>query len=114
MRHLLILLAAVVITATGCNTHYSDGVRTGQILKFSKKGIFNKTWEGTMLTGLMENTENGMVAEKFYFSVTDESVVTKVQAAVNKKVELHYDQLIFTSFGSPDSPYRIVDVKVLE
>lgn len=112
---LLVVCSAALFS--GCNMHYSDGVRTGVIVKFSKKGIFNKTWEGTMLTGLMENTEHGMVAEKFHFSVTDEAVATKLNTvlSLNKKIELHYDQLLFTDmFVSPDSNYRIVDVKVLE
>ena len=110
-----ILIALLFLT--GCNMHYSDGVRTGQLYKFSKKGFINKTWEGTLKTGFITKSDSGMIAEEFYFSVTDEAVAVKLNTALTtgKPVELSYDQIAFTSwFVSPDSDYRIKDVKILQ
>lgn len=41
---------------------YSEGVRAGELVKFSKKGVMFKTWEGEISQGVSE-------AQIFKFSV---------------------------------------------
>jgi hypothetical protein len=120
MKKLLTIVFALfaVTLLTSCNLHYSDGARVGQLYKFSKKGVINKTWEGILKTGYIAQNQNGaMVAEEFVFSVTDENVAKQLQEVLlhpDQKVELQYDQLILNPpFVSPDSQYRIKSVKLL-
>lgn len=49
---------------------YSEGERTGDVFKFSKKGLIWKSWEGELyLGGLTSNKVGGLEIEKFYFSI---------------------------------------------
>ena len=60
--------------------NYSDGERTGEIFKFSKKGLFWKSWEGSMyLGGVSRTSEGGLVLDKFYFSIPIEDEMEKQQ-----------------------------------
>jgi hypothetical protein len=43
---------------------YSDGVRSGELIKFSHKGVMFKTWEGEISQGVSES-------QRFVFSVQD-------------------------------------------
>ena len=56
---------------------YSDGERTGEIFKFSQKGLFWKSWEGEMYMGGVSQGENGLVLDKFYFSIAEEDTEMK-------------------------------------
>lgn len=68
------------------NYTYSEGERVGVIQKFSKKGNVFKTYEGELLLS------NGLNSEKFYFSVLEDSVATKLMATEGQKVAVHYEK----------------------
>ena len=61
---------------------YSSGERAGWVQKFSRKGWICKTWEGELALVTMP----GAVQEKFLFTVWDDDVVTKINAAMGKRV----------------------------
>ncbi len=44
---------------------YSEGVRSGELIKISNKGFFTKTWEGEISQGISG-------AQIFSFSVEDQ------------------------------------------
>lgn len=102
-----LVLSLVFLTA--CGVHFSEGTRVGTVSKLSLKGFFCKTWEGELLVA----AQNVMQPEIFYFSVTDDRVVKNLQTAMRegKNVELTYDQYAFNPPCSPDTSYRIRDVK---
>lgn len=90
---------------------YSKGDRTGYVQKFSSKGWLCKTWEGelTMLP------VQGMVPEKFIFSVRDDAVADSINRAMSKKLALTYEQhkgVPTSCFG--ESEYFVTAVKVIE
>ena len=63
-------LCIVIVPFTGLMYGYSEGQRTGDIYKFSEKGIFWKSYEGEMYLGGMTTGANGSLEmEKFYFSI---------------------------------------------
>jgi hypothetical protein len=79
--------------------NYSDGERTGDVYKFSKKGVFAKSWEGEMyLGGFTTNGNGGLQAEKFYFSLPGDSsnteAIEKLQlcAKERRNCTIHYNQ----------------------
>lgn len=90
---------------------YSTGERAGFLQKVSNKGWICKTWEGELSLVAIP----GAAPEKFLFTVRDETVAQKVNAAAGKRVALNYEQhkgLPSSCFG--DTDYFVVDVKEIE
>jgi hypothetical protein len=90
---------------------YSDGERAGILQKFSRKGWICKTFEGE----LMVTPGPGMVPIIWDFSVRDERVIPQLDAALGKRVVLHYTEhrgIPTTCFG--DTPYFVNRVRPAE
>jgi hypothetical protein len=90
---------------------YSTGERAGYVQKFSKKGWICKTWEGELAMA----TVPGVMPEKFYFSVRDDSVAAKINRTLGKRVSLAYDQhkgVPTSCFG--ETEYFVTGVRVVE
>ncbi|MCM8598861.1 MAG: hypothetical protein NFW04_09410 [Candidatus Accumulibacter sp.] len=90
---------------------YSSGERAGWVQKFSRKGWICKTWEGELALVTMPGTAQ----EKFLFTVWDEAVAQKINAAMGRRVALHYDE----KFGLPgscfgDTRYWVSGVSIVE
>lgn len=71
---------------------YSDGYREGVLNKFSTKGTIFKTHEGELLMPGVVPTMNQLSNNFFYFSTTDTEVTAKLNAAIGKKIKVHYVQ----------------------
>jgi hypothetical protein len=95
---------------------YSEGVRSGVVVKVSKKGFLFKTYEGqlNLLTFGASRSQN-MVAETFDFSVpTNEQDVIKILEEVSlsgERVSLHYVEKFMTFPWRGDTKYLIVKVE---
>jgi len=90
---------------------YSTGERAGYVQKFSHKGFVCKTWEGELAIISIPGT----LSEKFYFSVLDDDIASKVNKSLGKKVSLTYEQHIgvpSNCFG--ETQYFVTDVHVIE
>lgn len=77
---------------------YSTGERAGWVQKFSRKGWLCKTWEGELSMISMP----GATPEKFYFTVWDDKVAADINAAMGRRVSLHYNEKVglpTTCFG---------------
>lgn len=107
---------------TGLYYGYSEGERTGDIYKFSQKGLFWKSWEGEMyLGGMMRNEKGGLELEKFYFSIPADQVLEKQEQIDklkecarnrNKKCTITYTQW-FVAPAKISSAYVVQDVKMV-
>ncbi len=86
----LVVLAALVAAYfwAALTWSYSSGERAGWAQKFSHKGWVCKTWEGELALVSLP----GSAVEKFYFTVHDDAAAKEIQAAVGKRVTLHYDE----------------------
>lgn len=91
---------------------YSEGVRAGTLDKFSKKGVFFKTWEGELRIG----TEDRINPQKFIFSVNNNEteVIQKLQDYNGKQVKLHYKQKYWVFPWQGDSEYFIYKVELVK
>lgn len=67
---------------------YSSGERIGYVQKLSHKGWVCKTWEGELVLVTVPGTQ----AEKFYFTVRDPAVITKVNQLAGERVRLLYKE----------------------
>jgi hypothetical protein len=115
-----LVIAAVVLipiigfglyTWTALTWSYSSGERAGYVQKFSKKGWICKTWEGELAMVSMPGT----MAEKFFFTVRNDSIAARVNQTMGKRVSLTYKQhkgIPTSCFG--ETEYFVADVKVVE
>lgn len=106
-------LSPTIACINGCGADYSDGERSGTVTKFSRKGLWMKSWEGELLMGGMTTDGDGRsVPNVFQFTVVDSAVVPLVQAAqhAGRPVTVAYRQWAISPVGQ-DSSYEIVSVK---
>ena len=92
---------------------YSEGTRSGVLIKISKKGVLFKTYEGELalsgVGGYMFNPkEQGNV---WAFSVKDKSVYQKMDQFEGRAVALDYKETFRTFFWWGETRYFITDVK---
>lgn len=112
MKKLLgILTAVIVLSIISYFTFlyyatYSEGVRSGELIKFSYKGVVFKTWEGEISQGISG-------AQIFSFSVLDKDkkVITDLQEMEGKHVKVSYIERYKTFPWWGDTKYYIVEVK---
>lgn len=85
--------------------NYSEGYRTGELIKFSNKGYIAKTWEGEISQGISG-------AQIFSFSVMDhqKEVIQELQKNQGKYVKLKYEEKFGTFFFWGDTKYFITEV----
>jgi hypothetical protein len=102
MRLLIALVVLIGLTAAyfwlALTWSYSSGERAGWVQKFSNKGWVCKTWEGEAALVSLP----GSMAEKFFFTVHNADVAKELQAAMGKRVTLHYEEKVglpSTCFG---------------
>jgi len=100
--------------AAGC---YSEGIRKGDIQKFSVKGVFTKSWEGEMVQeGIRtKQTTSGSagLTNIWKFSVTDPAVATKINDAIfaGGPVTVKYCQSLFVNRLETNTSYIVTDAK---
>ena len=85
---------------------FSDGMRTGELIKFSHKGYFFKTWEGELSQGLSSS-------QKFAFSVMDNEseIIEQLKNNQGKFVRIEYIERYDTFLWWGDSNYYITKVQ---
>ena len=85
---------------------YSEGTRSGELIKFSRKGVIFKTWEGEISQGISG-------AQIFQFSVLDkdEDVVKELQENEGKYVKLTYVERYATFIFWGDTTYFVQNVE---
>jgi len=88
---------------------YSEGVRAGELVKFSKKGIMFKTWEGEISQGVSE-------AQIFKFSVEkdEKQVIEDLNKYQGELVKLSYIERYQSFFWLGDTKYFITKVEEKE
>jgi hypothetical protein len=119
LRLWLILVALLVLPALGLTLYmgavfafsYSEGERAGILQKFSRKGWVCKTYEGELAMSIVP----GVTPTIWEFSVRDDRVIPELNAAIGKRVVLHYKEhrgIPTDCFGQTD--YFVDSVSVAE
>lgn len=83
---------------------YSEGTRSGELIKFSNKGVVFKTWEGEISQGISG-------AQIFSFSVEDENVIKKLEEFQGRYVKLKYKERFAKVSWLGDTKYFIIEVE---
>ena len=112
MRKILIyFLLTIILVITSYFTFvyyatYSEGVRAGELIKVSHKGVLFKTWEGEMSQGISG-------AQIFSFSVLDgdKEVIENLKAMQGQYVKVTYLERYRTFPWWGESKYFVVKVE---
>lgn len=113
---ILLLLAGAGVLAYYYWGTYSEGVRSGVVVKISRKGVVFKTWEGqlNLMTFGAVRSQN-MISESFDFSVagSKEDVVRELESASlsGERVSLFYEERFATFPWRGDTRYFVVRVE---
>jgi hypothetical protein len=92
---------------------YSEGYRAGLLQKFSSKGTIIKTYEGEMiLSSVSSSRDVALASEKFLFTLTNKTLVRKLDTIQGEMVIVHYRQKNGTLFWRGDSQYLVDSVKL--
>ncbi len=87
---------------------YSDGYRSGQLVKISRRGVIFKTHEGTL-----NLSPNGMMTA-WDFSVKNAEVSKKLQDFEGKQVRIHYLQRYQVFFWQGETEYIVDNVELVQ
>jgi uncharacterized protein YxeA len=112
MKKFLILITLLLVTSLAgyfiflYTSSYSEGVRSGELIKVSHKGMVFKTWEGEISQGIAG-------AQIFAFSVLDdqEKVIADLQEMEGNYVQLSYVERYRTFPWWGETRYFITSVK---
>ena len=113
-------VAALVVLALSfvLFANYSSGVRAGVPVKFSKKGVIFKTYEGELNVGGLTNSADGAIPTTWQFSVrrSEDKVLEDMERAMteHKRVKLVYNEKYVQLFWRGDTHYFVHEVEILE
>lgn len=99
------ILAVASIFAVLYYATYSEGDRTGELIKFSNKGYIFKTWEGEISQGISG-------AQIFKFSVLDKDakVIDELKKNQGKYVKVTYVERYKTFPWWGDTNYYVTEI----
>ncbi len=105
------ILAAIIIIALAWfafiyNVPYSEGTRSGELIKISHRGVIFKTWEGEISQGISG-------AQIFSFSVLDKDkkVIENLKEFQGNYVKVSYIERYDSFFFWGDTKYFITEVQ---
>jgi hypothetical protein len=87
---------------------YSDGYRSGQLVKISRRGVIFKTHEGTL-----NLSPNGMMTA-WEFSVKNAEVSKQLREFEGKMIQVHYLQRYQVFFWQGETDYIVDGVELVK
>lgn len=84
---------------------FSEGTRSGELIKFSSKGVMIKTWEGEISQGISG-------AQIFKFSVEDnkKEIIKRLEKYQGRYVKVKYKERYAKISWLGDTKYFIIDI----
>ncbi len=120
-RRIMIILSTAIVVLLGVFIFwkffytYSEGYRAGLLQKFTRKGNIFKTYEGEIILSSVTSTTNvALASEKFFFSVTNDSIAGMLDTLQGRFVIVHYRQKNGRVIWKGETPYFVDDVKLKE
>ena len=107
----LALVVAGIFYLVYANWTYSEGTRTGYLMKLSKKGYVFKTHEGQLNLGGLQDDQTSIIGNTWNFSLTDHSLVEKLEKLEGQKVILRYKEINKSMPWQGDTNYYITGIE---
>ncbi len=90
---------------------FAEGVKSGQLNYFEKKGYIFKTWEGRLVQeGFRANPTGGMGSIEFRFSVADDSLASVLERSSGKWIEVRYTEYFNPIIWRGASEFVVTDI----
>ncbi len=88
---------------------YSEGFRAGELVKFSRKGIIFKTWEGRLSQGISDELQ-------FEFSVEDKDkeIIQQLIDLQGEKIKVRYIERFGTFPWLGDTRHFVKEVEKID
>jgi hypothetical protein len=104
------------IKSAGNHIGYSEGARTGQVVKIAYQGVLCKSWEGSLAMGSFRGNTGKGTSNTFDFSINDPAVLKKLQKAQDsgKFIKVKYEQSLTSPFCSSKTSSLVTDVVQLK
>lgn len=118
-KFIIIILVSIIVIAvvffTVCNYTYSEGSRTGYLVKFSKRGYVFKTYEGELNLGGMNAQNNSVVNNLWDFSVRkkESAVIDSLKKFEGHVVKCYYKQILKNFAWQGDTDYFVEKVEMV-
>ena len=93
-----------------CTWTYSEGTRSGNLIKISKKGVVFKSFEGQLNLGGI-NMAEGLEGNIWSFTVLDETLINSVTPFEGKKVKVYYRERYKTMPWQGDTNYIVTKIE---
>ena len=106
----IILVVAAIGYMLWANWTYSEGTRTGYMMKLSKKGYVFKTFEGQLNLGGLQEDNSSIIGNTWEFSLDENYLAKKLQDLEGKKVQLKYKEINKAMPWQGDTNYFVYDV----
>jgi len=113
---LIIFVVSFLLYFAICSYTYSEGQRSGVLLKFSKKGFVFKTYEGEINAGFINTRTTNLAANLFDFSVLAGSndVIEMMKSLDGKQVKIFYKQKVKAMPWQGDTDYLVYKVEEIK
>lgn len=113
---LIVLVVSFLLYFAICSYTYSEGQRSGVLLKFSKKGFVFKTYEGEINAGFINTRSVNLAANLFDFSVlgSQKEVIEMMDNLDGKPVKLYYKQKIKAMPWQGETNYLVYKVEEIK
>lgn len=117
---LVIFLIGMIVLSYFMVGSFSEGSRAGTIVKFSKKGVVFKTYEGELNMGMFitDNAAANYGSNIFNFSVPsgNKEVVETIEKVIltGSRVKMYYQEKYVSFLWVGESKYHIYKIDVLE
>lgn len=107
------LFIAVLVLLLGLGTwfagvyflSFSKGTRSGELIKFSNKGVIFKTWEGEISQGI-----SGTNIFRFSVEDKDDKIIEKLKDYQGRYVKIEYKERYKTFPWLGDTKYFVIEV----
>jgi hypothetical protein len=112
---LIIIVGLVGLVLVG-NFTYSEGSRTGYLMKFSKKGFLFKTYEGELNLGGMNAQNNTVLNNIWEFSVkpADKAIIDRLTNFEGAVIKLKYKEKLKNMPWQGDTPYFVYEIESID
>ena len=109
------LLISIVIFGSVlwvCSWTYSEGTRSGNLIKVSHKGVLFKTFEGDLNLGGVRMIE-GLEGNIWSFTILDDKLISRIKEYEGKRVKVFYKERYKIMPWQGDTNYIVVNIEEL-
>lgn len=96
------------------NWTYSEGSRSGTLIKLSKKGVVWKTYEGQLNLGGFQPSEDGVTGNIWEFSVQKKEFYQELSQYEGERVRLFYRQVYNVMPWQGKTEYLVYEAEPLQ